>query len=114
MVFFQGAFSHSVLKVPSEGDFRVQKEYGGTSQALQAPPRVLAAAEGVLTEIGDPWLYARVDLVDSPTGVRLMELEMLEPDLFLRHNPAAPERFAKAIDFKVRQGEARRGRGDVP
>ena len=58
-------------------------------------------AEQVLGEVRFPWLYARVDLVQSETGVRLMELEMLEPDLFLRHHPEAAGRFARAIDDKM-------------
>ena len=97
LVYFRGALSHSVLKLPIDGDFRVQKEYGGTSRPAEAPPAVVATAEQVLSAVTHPWLYARVDLVDSATGVRLMELEMLEPDLFLRHSPGAPDRFAQAI-----------------
>lgn len=102
LIFFRGVLSHSVLKVPSEGDFRVQKDYGGTSAAAAAPPAVIATAELVLAEVPVPWLYARVDLIDSESGVRLMELELLEPDLFLRHDPGAPERFASAIKGSVK------------
>ena len=97
VIYFRGALSHSVLKLPSNGDFRVQKEYGGTSRPGEAPPGVVATAEQVLSAVTRPWLYARVDLVNSDTGVRLMELEMLEPDLFLRHRPGAAARFADAI-----------------
>ena len=97
LLFFAGQFSHAVLKVPTEGDFRVQKEYGGTSAPAQPPRRVIATAEQALSEVRSPWLYARVDLVDSESGVRLMELEMLEPDLFLRHEAGAAVRFAQAI-----------------
>ena len=97
LVFLAGELSHSVLKVPQPGDFRVQKEYGGTSIPRPAPDRVIEVAELVLGEVEVPWLYARVDLVDSDSGVRLMELEMLEPDLFLRHDAGARDRFASAI-----------------
>jgi glutathione synthase/RimK-type ligase-like ATP-grasp enzyme len=97
LVYFAGRFSHSVIKRPAAGDFRVQKEYGGTSHPAEAPERVRLVADRVLGAVELPWLYARVDLVDSESGVRLMELEMLEPDLFLRHDPGAAERFARAI-----------------
>jgi glutathione synthase/RimK-type ligase-like ATP-grasp enzyme len=97
LIFLGGRFSHSVLKVPAKGDFRVQKEFGGTSAPAVASDRVIVAAERVLAQVRFPWLYARVDLVDADNEVRLMELEMLEPDLFLRHDSGAPERFAKAI-----------------
>ena len=106
LLFFSGGFSHSVLKRPQPGDFRVQKEYGGTSEPAPAPRRVLTVAEQVLAQVRWSWLYARVDLVDAVDGVRLMELEMLEPDLFLRHAPEAAERFARAIVEKVQQGGA--------
>lgn len=102
LVYFKGALSHAVLKVPREGDFRVQKEYGGTSAPATVPARVVATAGRVLAEVRVPWLYARVDLVDSESGVRLMELEMLEPDLFLRHDPDASRRFAEAIQASIR------------
>jgi glutathione synthase/RimK-type ligase-like ATP-grasp enzyme len=97
LVFFRGDWSHSVLKVPLVGDFRVQKEYGGSSVPAAAPDRVIETAKRVLAEVEFPWLYARVDLVDARDGVRLMELEMLEPDLFLRHSAGAADRFASAI-----------------
>jgi glutathione synthase/RimK-type ligase-like ATP-grasp enzyme len=97
LVFFRGELSHAVLKQPRAGDFRVQKEYGGTSVPGDPPPRVVATAEHALAQVEFPWLYARVDLVDSESGVRLMELEMLEPDLFLRHSAGAADRFAAAI-----------------
>ena len=97
LVFFRGQLSHAVLKVPRAGDFRVQKEFGGTSVPRNAPAQVVATAKLALAQVEFPWLYARVDLVDSDSGVRLMELEMLEPDLFLRHDPGAPGQFAEAI-----------------
>jgi glutathione synthase/RimK-type ligase-like ATP-grasp enzyme len=87
--------------MPTTGDFRVQKEFGGTSAPAVAPTKVIALAEQVLEHVEFPWLYARVDLVQSDSGVRLMELEMLEPDLFLRHAQQAPQRFARAIAGRV-------------
>jgi glutathione synthase/RimK-type ligase-like ATP-grasp enzyme len=97
LVFFGSRLSHSVLKKPATGDFRVQKEYGGTSVPAAAPELVIATAEQVLARVEFPWLYARVDLVHSESGARLMELEMLEPDLFLRHEAGAAVRFAEAV-----------------
>ena len=106
LIFFNGGFSHAVLKIPERGDFRVQKEYGGTSLPDTAPLGAIAMAERTLSHVRFPWLYARVDLIESDRRWLLMELEMLEPDLFLRHDPSAPGRFAKAIVGKVGQGEA--------
>ena len=62
-----------------------------------APRGVIAAAERVLGAVSGPWLYARVDGVETRDGFLLMELEMLEPLLFLELDPGAPGRFADAI-----------------
>lgn len=98
LVFFGGEFSHAVLKQPAAGDFRVQSEFGGTAVDTAAPAEVLAGARAVLDRVAEPWLYARVDGVRSAhAGFLLMELEMLEPSLFLSLDRAAPARFAEAI-----------------
>lgn len=45
-----------------------------------------------------PPLYARVDLVPGPDGApMLLELEAIEPRLYLSHAPGASERFAQAV-----------------
>lgn len=98
LIFFAGEFSHAVLKKPTEGDFRVQEEFGGTSAAATPPPALPVAARSILDRIAGPWLYARVDGVRSEKGgFLLMELEMLEPLLFLSLEASAPARFADAI-----------------
>ena len=97
LMFLGGNFSHAVRKRPVPGDFRVQSEYGGSAVAERAPPSVIAAAERALSAVEGPWLYARIDGVETRDGFLLMELEMLEPLLFLRRAPAAPARFADAL-----------------
>ena len=97
LMFLGGSFSHAVRKRPVPGDFRVQSEYGGSAVAERAPASVIAAAERVLTAVKGAWLYARVDGVETPAGFLLMELEMLEPLLFLGSDPSAPARFADGL-----------------
>ena len=97
LVFFRGAFSHSVRKRPTRGDFRVQTEFGGTSVAERAPRSVIDAGAAALRAVDGPWLYARVDGVETEQGFLLMELEMLEPLLFLALDAEAPGRFATAL-----------------
>ena len=97
LMFFDGAFSHAVRKRPRSGDFRVQTEFGGRASPERAPKSVLSAAHRVLAKIREPWLYARVDGVETDAGFQLLELEMLEPSLFLSLGPDAPRRFADAI-----------------
>jgi glutathione synthase/RimK-type ligase-like ATP-grasp enzyme len=97
LIFFSGGFSHSVRKRPVAGDYRVQSEYGGSAVAEPASARVVAAGEAVLAAVSEPWLYARVDGVETREGFLLMELEMLEPLLFFELDAAAPARFADAL-----------------
>ena len=96
LMFFRGEYSHSVRKQPMAGDFRVQSEFGGSAVAEPAPPDVIAAAQRVVDAVTGPWLYARVDGVETAAGFLLMELEMLEPLLFLELDARAPDRFADA------------------
>lgn len=96
LLFAAGTFSHAVLKLPRRGDFRVQQELGGTAQAAEPPPALIADAYTILRTIEEPWLYARVDGVERDGRLLLMELEMTEPSLFLGSDPEAPQRFARA------------------
>ena len=92
LVFLDRAFSHAALKRPRAGDFRVQTDFGGTLEPLVPGTSIVEFGERVLDAAGRAWLYARVDLVDTGHGPVLMELELIEPDLFL--TPAAAERLA--------------------
>lgn len=100
---FGGAYSHAVRKTAATGDFRVQEEHGGLVHIEEPPAALISAAEEVLrgaaefVDVGRPLAYARVDLVEVPYGPPLlMELELIEPELFLRAHEEAPRRFAKA------------------
>jgi glutathione synthase/RimK-type ligase-like ATP-grasp enzyme len=99
LIYLAGAFSHAIRKRPRPGDFRVQPEYGAAIGPHEAAPDELEAAEAALGAVDEPLLYARVDLVRDLQGRPvLMELELVEPDLYLRFDPAAPARFADAVE----------------
>ena len=52
---------------------------------------------------GEDLLYARVDLVRDLAGAPvLMEIELVEPDLYLEHHPDAPAAFARAVEAAAR------------
>lgn len=97
LVFFAGRFSHAVQKRPREGDFRVQAEHGGDAGLVAPPEAVRAAAERVVARAVPDAIYARVDGVVLDGRLRVMELEVVEPELFLRLHPEAPSRFAEAL-----------------
>jgi hypothetical protein len=46
-------------------------------------------------------LYGRVDLVKMADGWAVMELELVEPSLFLAYDSAAPRRMAEAISSRL-------------
>jgi glutathione synthase/RimK-type ligase-like ATP-grasp enzyme len=72
-VFFDGAFSHGLRRVPAPGEFRVNSQYGGTMQAETLPDAVVRAMTEVLALVPARPLYARVDGVASDDGFTVME-----------------------------------------
>lgn len=97
LLFLDGAFSHAVLKRPRAGDFRVQSDFGGSVEPVVPPPQVVAEAGKVLEQIPGRTLYARVDGCIVGDHFMLMELEVVEPSLFLRYEPESAARLAAAI-----------------
>ena len=97
LLFFAGSFSHALLKRPGSGDFRVQVELGGSAVRQEPPAALLEQAQAIARRIPEPWLYARLDGVDLGGVFTLMELELIEPFLFLADDPLAPIRLADAL-----------------
>ena len=98
LVYFGGAFSHAIRKRPAVGDYRVQDIYGGTVQACTPAADELALAAAALAVTPAPTTYARVDLVRLSDGrPAVMELELIEPELFLGATPEAAPRFAEVL-----------------
>lgn len=97
LVFIDGGFSHAVRKQPARGDFRVQHEFGGTAGPVEAPAALRAFGARVLATIPCAWTYARVDAVDTARGPLLMEVELIEPDLFFTPGGNGAARLAEAL-----------------
>jgi glutathione synthase/RimK-type ligase-like ATP-grasp enzyme len=98
LFYFGGEYSHSIIKKPQEGDFRVQEEHGGTLELITPGPAILKTAQKVIEVIKPEPLYARVDLVRMENDrFALMELELIEPSLYFNMDPVSPERFVKAF-----------------
>jgi hypothetical protein len=98
MIFFGGAFSHAIAKRPQPGDFRVQPEFDGIIAAYRPDAAEHEAAARILAAVEEPLLYARIDLMRGLDGApQLIELELIEPDLYLGYDEGAGARFAKAV-----------------
>jgi len=101
LLYFGGEYSHAVIKRPAAGDYRVQDEHGGRSEPAVPDAATRAAAGRALAALAvaghDVPAYARVDGVVSGGRFVLMELELIEPSLFLAGQPQAAERFAHLL-----------------
>jgi len=97
LVFLGRRFSHAVLKRPAPGDYRVQWEFGGSAESAVPPGHLIADAERVIAAVPGDALYARVDGVEREGRLVLMELELIEPHLFLGWDTDAAGRLARAI-----------------
>lgn len=87
-LYFGGEYSHALIKRPKDGDYRIQSLYGGTEESYEAKADEKNAAETVLSTLKAMPLYARVDLLRGLDGqLKLIELEMIEPYLYLQHSP---------------------------
>ena len=101
LLFFDGEFSHAVCKRPKQGDYRVQFQYGGTTETAEVRAEWIDDARACLVAAPSLPTYARVDGVIHEGRFVLMELEVFEPLMFLAQHPAAPGRFARAIQRAV-------------
>lgn len=103
LVFFNGEYSHALLKRAKPGDFRVQSDHGGRVEAALATQEMREQACRVLEALPMTPCYARVDGVWRDDQFYLMELELLEPELFLEIDAQAPQRFSLAIQNAIDQ-----------
>jgi len=103
-IYIDGAYSHAVLKRPAAGDFRVQKEHGGSAELFHPDSQLLVRANQIAATVPQVRnaLYCRIDAVARDGNLVLMELELIEPELFLGLAEGAAERFAKAIVRRVK------------
>jgi len=98
VVVVDGEVTHAVRKVAAAGEFRVQDDHGGTVHPHTPARDEIAVAEAAIAACSPHPVYARVDLVRMPDGVpAIMELELVEPELFFRFAPHAAVRLGEAV-----------------
>lgn len=101
LTFIDGAFSHATLKRARPGEFRVQVEHGGSVEHTTVPDAVANQAAHAIRALPERPLYARVDGIVRGEAFLLMELELIEPNLFLGFEPGAHDAFARAVASRV-------------
>lgn len=98
LFYFNRVFSHAIQKTPKAEDFRVQEEFGAEIIPIAPQKELRVAADAALALVDPMPVYARVDLVrGTDNRFLIMELELIEPSMYLRTNSGAPRRFAEAI-----------------
>ncbi len=110
LFYFDANLSHAIRKTPKQGDFRVQEEFGAQIDPIVPAESLVAAGDRVLSMVEPVPAYARADFVRGGDGrFLLMELELIEPSMYLRMHKDAPRRFAEAFDKHARRAIAARG-----
>jgi len=102
LMAIDGEVTHGVRKIAAAGEFRVQDDHGGTVHEHDPTPTEIGVTQQAIAAVPGEVAYARIDLVDSETGPCVMELELIEPELFFRQNVNAAARLATAVDSAIR------------
>ncbi|HWB20089.1 MAG TPA: hypothetical protein VG711_07310, partial [Phycisphaerales bacterium] len=106
-IFIDGEMTHSVRKIPMQGDYRVQNDHGGKDEPAELSAEEQATAKRIVKLVSEKFdggvVYARVDFHrEEYTGRMLLtELELVEPSLFFRHGKRAAERLAESVVEKA-------------
>lgn len=98
LMVLAGQYSHAVRKVAKAGEFRVQSDFGGAVYPYEPTREEIAFAERTVAACSPQPIYARADLIRDNNGqLALMELELIEPEMWFRLCPSAAERLAEAV-----------------
>jgi glutathione synthase/RimK-type ligase-like ATP-grasp enzyme len=88
LFFFCNEYSHAILKIPKDADFRVQEEHGARIVATEPERELLRTAADILELVQPMPMYARCDFLRGPDGRFLLM------------------RFARAFDAYVARSRA--------
>ncbi|NER17447.1 ATP-grasp domain-containing protein [Spongiivirga citrea] len=98
LMVFNGKYTHAILKKVKTGDYRVQDDFGGTVHNYNPTNEEIAFAEACFKACSEMPAYGRADILwDSDGNILLGELEIVEPELWVRNNPQSAEDFADGI-----------------
>lgn len=97
--YIDGCYSHAVRKKPAAGDFRVQQEHGGSAEAVSPSASLLEQVDAIANAVPHvrQSLYCRIDIIERSGKPILMELELIEPEIYLTLAEGSAKRLAEAI-----------------
>ena len=98
LFYFNGNYSHCILKTPKKNDFRVQEEHGGSLMSIQPNSLLKNLSLKVLSLLPEQPLYSRLDFVREGQSFYLMEIELIEPSLYFNMDKSSATSFAKSVD----------------
>lgn len=104
LFYFNGHYSHCIVKQPKTDDFRVQEEHGGLLTSVQPTEEMLTQARHTMAAMPDDALYARIDLLRCKEEFAVMEIELIEPSLYFNMDENAAQCFADAFIERFGQG----------
>jgi glutathione synthase/RimK-type ligase-like ATP-grasp enzyme len=94
-VFIGGTFAHAIRKQPVPGEFRSNSRFGTTFSRTEPSVAQIDVASAILAKVAPEALYARIDCVARGDGLVCMEVELVEPSLFMTHAPETAKLFAR-------------------
>jgi glutathione synthase/RimK-type ligase-like ATP-grasp enzyme len=102
LMIFGGQYTHAVRKVAKPGDFRVQDDFGGTVHLYHPTAEERAFAEAAVAACDPSPIYARVDIIrDNEGHLAIVELELIEPELWFRLHPPAADLLAEKVQAEL-------------
>lgn len=98
LMVFNGTYTHAILKKAKKGDYRVQDDFGGTVSPYTPTKNEITFAQHTFASCKSLPVYGRVDIIwDTKGNFYLSELEIIEPELWIRNNPTSASFFAEGI-----------------
>ena len=93
----------AVKKSAARGDWRVQTEFGGRAERTELTEELTTLARAALLGLPAATAYARIDALRCEDGeLQIIELELVEPELFFRLEPAVADSLARHLGAELR------------
>lgn len=98
LIYIDGVNTHAVQKLPCQQEFRCHAEYGGHIAVMEPSDKQNVVAKKALAAMCGPATIARIDMVMDPEGQpRVIECEVVEPELFFHQGPEAADILATSL-----------------